>query len=233
MRHVRLDVTRDVAFEGQLEPHAARVIDEALPKHRARHKKLAPVETRRLEPRDVLAITRARSRQCTSMPGKPASVRIRIDPATPAPTTTMRMCRLSSRRAIGDRGDQTAAIRALGLGPAQYENSRVANHAGEAADRTPHVQLAFDVGMVKHGVPMPADVEAPLRLAFHQHGVQARPVLGENLQSRADAEITQHVHHGAKFESIAQRTLCNPQRSGPVAAVSEHDNLVRLDLNSR
>jgi len=49
-RHVRLDVIRDVAFEGQLELHAARVIDEELPKHRARHKKLAPVETRRLEP---------------------------------------------------------------------------------------------------------------------------------------------------------------------------------------
>jgi hypothetical protein len=49
---------------------------------------------------------------------------------------------------------------------------------GEAADRTPHVPLAFDVGMVEHGVPMPADVEAPLRLAFHQHGAQARPVLG-------------------------------------------------------
>ena len=71
------------------------------------------------------------------------------------------------------------------------------------------------------------------RSGSHFTSTARKRARSSELQARADAEITQHVHHGAKFESIAQRTLCNPQRSGSVAAVSEHDNLVRLDLNSQ
>src|SRR5262245_44274455 len=119
------------------------------------------------------------------------------------------------------------------LGPAGDEDSAVADDArDEACDRAADVTLRVDVGIVEHGMPVAADLAAPIRLAFHQYAGDAAGICGRNLGRSGDAEIGQNIHDTANVERVGHRPMRDAQSPAPVRAVAEHDDLVRLDLDT-
>ena len=83
----------------------------------------------------------------------------------------------------GDDRDQAAAVRPLMLGAARDEDPAVADHTGDkTGDRAADMALRVDVGIVKHGVAVAANVAAPVRLAFYQHAGDPRGIVRRDLR---------------------------------------------------
>ena len=131
-----------------------------------------------------------------------------------------------SFRDRNDGGDRAAAVGSLMFRAARHKVVRTSDHgADNAAYQGPRVTRRVDIAVVIHDVPVAADVAAPGRVGFDEHGLNSTLFWFIDLNSWTDFGGRQHPVDSDAIDGIGHHVVEYLQTTIPFGLFTKHNHL--------